>query len=88
MIETVFALILVLKGEVVEHTYKDKLSSCMKSARIAKKEVNPANVRFICKQVKAETEIYMGAKKILRIITEWKIKRITWSSSNWITKES
>ena len=38
MIETVFALILVLKGEVVEHTYKDKLSSCMKSARIAKKE--------------------------------------------------
>jgi len=70
MIETVFALILVLKGEVVEHTYKDKLSSCMKSARIAKKEVNPANVRFICKQVKAETEIYMGAKKILRIIDE------------------
>jgi hypothetical protein len=30
----------------------------------------------------------MGAKKILRIIDEWKIKRITWSSSNWITKES
>ena len=88
MIESVFALILILKGEIVEHTYKDKLSSCMKSARIAKKEVNPANVRFICKQVKAETEIYMGAKKILRIINEWKIKRITWSSSNWITKES
>jgi len=35
MIESVFALILILKGEIVEHTYKDKLSSCMKSARIA-----------------------------------------------------
>jgi len=46
MIESVFALILILKGEIVEHTYKDKLSSCMKSARIAKKEVNPANVRL------------------------------------------
>ena len=70
MIETVFALLMFLNGEIVEHTYKDKLSSCMKSARIAKKEVNPANVRFICKKVKAETEIYMGDKKILRIINE------------------
>jgi len=68
MIESVFALILILKGEIVEHTYKDKLSSCMKSARIAKKEVNPANVRFICKQVKAETEIYMGQKSIKKLI--------------------
>ena len=70
MIESVFALILILKGEIVEHTYKDKLSSCMKSARIAKNEVNPERVRFVCKQLKAETEVYMGAKKILRIINE------------------
>ena len=68
MIETVFALLLILNGNVIEFTYKDKLSSCMKSARIAKKEVNPERVRFVCKQVKAETEIYMGAKKILKII--------------------
>mgnify|MGYP007047821165 FL=1 len=70
MIETVFALLMILNGDIVEHTYKDKLSSCMKSARIAKNEVNPERVRFVCKQVKAETEIYMGAKKILRIINE------------------
>ena len=68
MIETVFTLLLILNGSVIEFTYKDKLSSCMKSARIAKKEVNPERVRFVCKQVKAETEIYMGAKKILKII--------------------
>ena len=41
MIETVFALLLILNGEIIEHTYKEKLSACMKSARIAKKEVNP-----------------------------------------------
>ena len=70
MIETVFALLMILNGDIVEHTYKDKLSSCMKSTRIAKNEVNPERVRFVCKQVKAETEIYMGAKKILRIINE------------------
>ena len=70
MIETVFALLMILNGEIVEHTYKDKLSSCMKSARIAKNEVNPERVRFVCKQLKAETEIYMGAKKILRIIND------------------
>ena len=70
MIETVFALLMILNGEIVEHTYKDKLSSCMKSARIAKNEVNPERVRFVCKQVKAETEVYMGAKKILKIIND------------------
>jgi hypothetical protein len=42
----------------------------MKSARIAKNEVNPERVRFVCKQLKAETEVYMGAKKILRIIND------------------
>ena len=50
MIETVFALLLILNGSVIEFTYKDKLSSCMKSARIAKKEVNPERVRFVCKR--------------------------------------
>ena len=68
--ETVFALLLILNGEMIEFTYKDKLSTCMKSARIAKKEVNPERVRFVCKQVKAQTEIYMGAKKITKILND------------------
>ena len=33
------------------------------------REVNPQSVRFMCKKVEAETEIYMGAKKIVRIIS-------------------
>ena len=69
MIETVVALLMFLKGDVVEHTYKEKMSECLKSKRIAEREVRPDRVQFSCKKVKAETEIYMGAKKIVRIIT-------------------
>ena len=66
--EIVVALILTLNGIVIEHVYKDKMSSCLKSKRVAEREVNPERVVFSCKKVKAETEIYMGQKKILRII--------------------
>ena len=68
MVEVVVALILTLNGSMIEHVYKDKMSSCLKSKRIAMREVNPDRVLFTCKKVKAETEIYMGQKKILKII--------------------
>ena len=70
MIESVVALIMLLNGNIVEHTYKEKMSSCLKSKRIAEREVNPQSVRFSCKKVKAETEIYMDMKKILKIIED------------------
>ena len=69
MIETVVALLLFLKGDVVEMTYKERMSDCLKSKRLAEREVNPNNVRFSCQKIKAETEIYMGAKKIIKIIS-------------------
>ena len=68
--EIVISLLLILNGNIIEHTYKDTLSECLKSKRIAEREVNPESVRFVCKQVKAKTEIYMGEKKILKIINE------------------
>ena len=68
MVEVVVALILTLNGNMIEHVYKEKMSSCLKSKRISMREVNPDRVVFTCKKVKAETEIYMGQKKILRII--------------------
>ena len=67
MIEVVVALIMYLDGSMIEHTYKDKMSSCLKSKRIAEREVNPQSVRFACKKVNAKTEIYQGRKKILSI---------------------
>ena len=69
MIETVVALLMMLKGDVVEHTYKEKMSECLKSKRIAVRQVRPERVQFSCKKVKAQTEIYMGSKKILKIIS-------------------
>jgi hypothetical protein len=68
MIETVFALILTLNGNMIEHVYKTSLSDCLKSKRIAQNEVNPERVVFSCQKVKAKTEIYMDRKKILSII--------------------
>ena len=68
--EIVIALIMYLNNELVEHTYKESLSKCLKSKRIAIREVNPQAVRFECKKVKAATEIYMGQKKIVRIVND------------------
>ena len=68
MLETVVALCMFYQGGIIEHTYKDSMSDCLKSKRIASREVNPENVRFACGKVKAETEIYMGGKKILKIL--------------------
>ena len=70
MVEVVVALILTLNGNIIEHVYKDKMSSCLKSKRVAMREVNPDRVVFSCKKVKAKTEIYMGQKKILKIIDD------------------
>jgi len=68
MIEIVFGLMLYLNGNLIEHTYKNSLGACLKSKRVAIKEVNPESVVFKCEKVKAKTEIYMGQKKILKII--------------------
>ena len=68
MIEIVFSLILELNGKMIEHVYKDSLNACLKSKRIAQNEVNPERVVFKCKKVEAETEIYQGRKRIIKII--------------------
>ena len=68
MIETVFALILTLNGNMIEHVYKNSLSDCLKSKRIAQNEVNPERVVFTCKKTKAQTEIYMDRKKIVKLL--------------------
>ena len=70
MVEVLFALLMFLNGTMIEHTPKDSLSSCLKSKRIAMKEINPDSVVFKCEKVTALTEIYMGEKKILKILTK------------------
>ena len=68
MTEVVVALIMMLNGSIIEHTYKEKMSECLKSKRIAERQVRPERVQFSCKKVKAKTEIYQGRKKILKIM--------------------
>ena len=68
MTEVVVALIMMLNGSMIEHTYKEKMSDCLRSKRMAEREVNPERVVFSCKKVKAKTEIYQERKKILKII--------------------
>ena len=70
MTEIVIALIMYLNGTMIEHTPKETMSLCLKSKRIAMREINPESVVFSCKKVTALTEIYMGDKKILKIITK------------------
>ena len=67
MIEIVVGLLMYLNGDIVEHTYKERMSDCLKSKRIAEREVRPERVQFSCKKVNAITEVYMGRKKILKI---------------------
>ena len=68
MKEIVIALCMFYQGGIIEHTYKDNMRDCLKSKRIASREVNPENVRFECGTVRALTEIYMGEKKIVKIL--------------------
>ena len=68
MTEIVVGLLMFLNGNMIEFTYKDTMSDCLKSKRIAMREINPDSVVFTCKKVNAQTEIYQGRKKILKII--------------------
>ena len=68
MTEVVVALLMFLNGNMIEFTYKESISKCLKSKRIAMREINPDTVLMSCKKITAETEIYQGRKKILKVI--------------------
>ena len=68
MTEVVVALLMFLNGNMIEYTYKDSMSKCLKSKLISMREINPDSVVMACKKVTAETEIYQGRKKILKVL--------------------
>ena len=73
MIETVTALLLFLNGTMLEHVYKPNLSSCLKSKRIASRELNPERVIFSCKIIKAKVEVdeqTKYGKRIVKVLDE------------------
>jgi len=71
MIETVFALLLIMDHEIKEHRIQDSLSKCLKAKRYAMRDKKPSDrVTYKCIKSKANVEIYMGEKKILSLIMD------------------
>ena len=71
IVETVFALLLILDHEIKEHLIQPTLSQCLKGKRIAMRELKEGTrVQYKCIKSKAEIEVYMGKKKITKLILE------------------
>ena len=71
MIETVFALLLIWDHEIKEHRIQPTLSQCLKGKRIAMREKKSTDrVIYQCIKSKAEIEVYMGEKKITKLVLE------------------
>ena len=71
MIEIVFALLLIVDNQIIEHRIQDSLSQCLKSKRYAMKDKSTADrVVYKCIKSKANIEIYMGEKKITSLILD------------------
>ena len=71
MIETVFALLMIIDHEIKEHLIQPSLSQCLKGKRIAMRDRKTTDrVIFQCIKSKAEIEVYMGEKKITKLILE------------------
>ena len=71
MLETVFALLMIVDLEIKEHLIQDSISKCLKGKRIAERQLKDnSRVQYKCIKSKAEIEIYMGEKKITKLILE------------------
>ena len=71
--EGVVGLLLILNGKMIEHVFKPNISACMKSKRIAQREMDSMNdkegrVQFVCKILVADLEEDSQTKYGLRII--------------------
>ena len=69
--DKVVALLLHLNGKMIEWVYKENLAQCLKSKRVADREVNGERVIFSCKIVKAllqEDKQAKYGKRILKVL--------------------
>ncbi len=70
--EGVIGLLLIYNGKMIEHVFKPNLSACMKSKRVAQREMDASNdkkgrVQFVCKILVADLEEDSQTKYGLRI---------------------
>ena len=69
----VIGLLLIYNGKMIEHVFKPNISACMKSKRIAQREMDASNdkkgrVQFVCKILVADLEEDSQTKYGMRII--------------------
>ena len=71
MIETVFALLLIMDNQIIEHRIQPSLSQCLKGKRHAERIYQP-NVQYTCIKSEAEVEINItdGSKTIKKLILQ------------------
>ena len=64
----VVALTLTLNGKLIEWVYKENISQCLKSKRVASREVGGERVIFACKSVKALLQVDKQSKYGIRLL--------------------
>ena len=64
----VIALLLHLNGKMIEWVYKENIAQCLKSKRVASREVGGERVVFTCKKVKALLQEDKQAKYGIRLL--------------------
>ena len=64
----VIALLLHLNGKMIEWVYKENISQCLKSKRVASREVGGERVIFACRSVKALLQEDKQAKYGIRLL--------------------
>ena len=72
MPEIVFALLMIINGEIKEARIQPSMSECLKGARIAKRQLKPeGKVRYQCIKSMAELEDNIdGSRSIKKLILE------------------
>ena len=67
MIETVFALLMFVNGEIKAHRIQPSMGVCLRGKREAARQYSET-VSYKCIKPKAEIELYLGEKHITKII--------------------
>jgi hypothetical protein len=71
MIETIFALLMIINHEIKEHRIQDSLSDCLKHKRVAERTSKGKSVQYKCIKSQAELETNIdGSITIKKLILE------------------
>lgn len=69
IIKTVTVLLMLSNSQVVEHRLKDNIGECLKSKRVAERNIDSKNISFQCLITDAELELNVdqsySVKKII-----------------------